>query len=77
MNIIIDKNIKVNGFVDCKATNFVEITDLEVEKLNRKNKAEIVIPKGYEIDEILDTDEDDFGDEQPILTEEVKIHFER
>ena len=38
---------------------------------------EIVIPKGYEIDEILDTDEDDFGDEQPILTEEVKVRFER
>lgn len=47
--------------------------------MNRKNKAapEIVIPKGCEIDEILDTDEDDFGDEQPILTEEVKIRFER
>ncbi len=30
---------------------------------------EILIPKGYEIDEIVDTDEDDFGDEQPILTE--------
>lgn len=29
--------------------------------------SEIVIPKGYEIDEILDTDEDDFGDEQPRL----------
>ncbi len=46
---------------------------------NKKERAvpEIVIPKGYEIDEILDTDEDDFGDEQPILTEEVKIRFER
>ncbi len=38
---------------------------------------EIVIPEGYDIDEIVDTDEDDFGDEQPILTEEVKIRFER
>ncbi len=37
---------------------------------------EIVIPKGYEMDEILDMGEDDFGDEQPILTEEVKIRFE-
>ena len=48
-------------------------------KLEKKNNyvPEIVIPKGYEIDEILDTDEDDFGDEQPILTEEVKIRFER
>lgn len=38
---------------------------------------EIVIPKGYETDEVIDTDEDDFGDEKPILTEEVKIRFER
>lgn len=37
---------------------------------------EIVIPKGYEIEEILEMDEGDFGDEQPILTEEVKIRFE-
>ncbi|MDE7464647.1 MAG: hypothetical protein K2M48_06415 [Clostridiales bacterium] len=37
---------------------------------------EIVIPKGYDIDEIVDTDEDDFGEEQPILTEEVKVRFE-
>lgn len=36
----------------------------------------IVIPKGYKIDEFLDMDEDDFGDEKPILTEEVKIRFE-
>ena len=37
---------------------------------------EIVIPKGYEIDEIVDTDESDFGDEQPIGEEEVKVRFE-
>ena len=37
---------------------------------------EIVIPKGYDIDEIVDADEDDFGEEQPILTEEVKVRFE-
>ncbi len=36
---------------------------------------EIKIPKGYEIDEILDMS-DDFGDEEPIYTEEVKIRFE-
>lgn len=36
---------------------------------------EIVIPKGYEIDEILDMS-DDFGDEEPIYTEEVKVKFE-
>ncbi len=45
--------------------------------MKKKNNTvpEIVIPKGYEIDEILDTDEDDF-DEQPILQEEVKVRFE-
>jgi len=37
--------------------------------------SEIVIPKGYSIDEILDMT-DDFGDEKPILTEEVKVRFE-
>ena len=44
--------------------------------MKKKNNyvPEIVIPKGYEIDEILDTDEDAFGD---ILPEEVKIRFER
>lgn len=44
-----------------------------------KNKTdiihEIIIPKGYAIDEILDTS-DDFGEEAPIHTEEVKIRFE-
>lgn len=44
-----------------------------------KNKTdiipEIIIPKGYAIDEILDIS-DDFGDEEPIYTEEVKVKFE-
>ncbi|WP_251546362.1 hypothetical protein [Pumilibacter intestinalis] len=46
--------------------------------MKKKNNIipEIVIPKGYEIDEILDMS-DDFGDEKPNLTEEVKIRFER
>lgn len=36
---------------------------------------EVVIPKGYEIDEVMD-----FGDEmdeEPIFQEEVRIRFER
>lgn len=37
---------------------------------------EIVIPKGYAVDEILNTD-NETGDEEPIYTEEVKIKFER
>lgn len=37
---------------------------------------EIVIPKGYSVDEILNT-ENDMGDEEPIYAEEVKVKFER
>ena len=37
---------------------------------------EIVIPKGYEIAEIVDLDEDMLGDEVPIAQEGVKIRFE-
>lgn len=40
-----------------------------------KEVSEIVIPKGYDISEILDMS-DDFGNEEPILTEEVKLRFE-
>lgn len=44
-----------------------------------KNKTdiipEIIIPKGYKAEEILDMS-DDFGDEEPIYTEEVKVKFE-
>lgn len=36
---------------------------------------EVVVPTGYSIDEILDTDDDDFG-EKPILTRDVVIRFE-
>ena len=44
-------------------------------KKKKSTVPEIVIPKGYKIDEFLDMDEDGV-DEQPILTEEVKVHFE-
>jgi len=37
---------------------------------------EIVISKGYSVDEILNT-ENDMGDEEPIYEEEVKVKFER
>ena len=36
---------------------------------------EIIIPKGYDVNEYLDMDDGDFG-EEPIFTEEVKIRFE-
>ena len=44
----------------------------------KDNKAvpEIVIPKGYSIDEILDFDDGDLWDEKTIGMEEVKIHFD-
>lgn len=34
---------------------------------------EVIIPKGYEIDEILDMDDEE---EEPIYMEEVRIRFE-
>lgn len=46
--------------------------------MNKKDKEipEIKIPRGYEIDEILDMGVGGLGDEKPILQEEVKIRFE-
>ena len=47
--------------------------------MKNKNKSEvpeIVIPKGCNINEFLDMDDGDFGDEEPIYTEEVKIRSE-
>ena len=48
-------------------------------KQTKENKVvtEIVIPKEYSIDEMLDLDDGDLWDEKPIGMEEVKIHFER
>lgn len=40
-----------------------------------KEVIEIIIPKGYQIEEFLDTDDSDF-DEEPVLKEEVKVTFE-
>lgn len=37
---------------------------------------EIVVPKWYDIDEILDMT-DDFEDEEPIMREEVILRYER
>lgn len=42
----------------------------------KNNKvSEILVPKGYCLDEMLDLD-GDLWDEKPEFTEEVKIHFE-
>lgn len=37
---------------------------------------EIVVPTGYDIDEILDMT-DDFEDEEPFMREEVILRYER
>ena len=34
---------------------------------------EIVIPQGFELDEVLDFDDSDFGEERPICIEEVRL----
>ena len=41
-----------------------------------KNQKEIFVPKGYDLEEILDVEEEDFDLGQPILCEEVKLIFE-
>lgn len=43
---------------------------------NKQEMAEVVIPFGYEIEDILDMDDGDF-DEPPIMEEEVRLRFER
>ena len=43
--------------------------------MSNNEKPEIVIPKGYSIDEMLDL-EGDLWDEDPIGQEEVSIRFE-
>jgi len=41
-----------------------------------RDTPEIILPKGYEPEDFLDTDDDGYTDEDPILSEEVKIIFE-
>lgn len=47
-------------------------------RLKRK-KLELVIPKGYDLEDMLDTDDAGYGleNEPPAYTEEVKLIFER
>lgn len=37
---------------------------------------EITVPKGYELDEILDMDDSEFEGESPIVTGEVRLKYE-
>ena len=41
-----------------------------------KNTTKIVVPKGYEIEDILVIDEAGYGLDRPIAEEEVRIKFE-
>lgn len=41
-----------------------------------KTLKEIFVPKGYELEDILDLDEEDYDLGEPILSEEVRLEFE-
>ena len=41
-----------------------------------RDTTKIVVPKGYEIEDILVTDEAGYGLDRPITEEEVRIKFE-
>lgn len=43
---------------------------------HKKNIPEIVIPKGYTVEEMVDM-ENDYADEEAIREQEVNIRFER
>ncbi len=43
----------------------------------KKQVSEIAIPKGYELEEMMDTDDSGYDFEDAILYEEVKIAYER
>jgi len=46
-------------------------------KNKTRDTPEISIPKNYELEDFLDTDDNGYDHEEPILSEEVKITFER
>ncbi len=46
-------------------------------KHKNKDTPEIVVPKGYDLFDLIDTDDKGYDFGKPILIEEVKIRFER
>ena len=47
-------------------------------KQKQRNNPEIVVPKGYELDDFIDTDDEGYGfDGEAIYREEVKVVYER
>ena len=78
-----DKNIKVNTFVGFrtdKNTRKIKIVRRKTRKMKKKHirdTPEIIIPKGYGIDDLLDFDDEGYENGEPVLVEEVKVTFER
>lgn len=78
-----DKNIKVNTFVgfrtdkNTRKIKFVRRKTRKMKKKKIRDTPEIVIPKGYGIDDLLDFDDEGYENGEPVLVEEVKVTFER
>ncbi len=46
-------------------------------KHKNKDTPEIVVPKGYDLLDLIDTDDKGYEFGEPIMIEEVKVRFER
>lgn len=44
--------------------------------MKNKEQKEIFVPRGYELEDILDVEEDDYDLGEPVLCEEVSLVFE-
>ena len=77
------ENIKVNTFVgfrtdkNTRKIKFVRRKTRKMKKKKIRDTPEIVIPKGYGIDDLLDFDDEGYENGEPVLVEEVKVTFER
>ena len=47
-----------------------------MKKESTEIEEEITIPKGYELEEIMDTDDSEFKGEEPIVMGEVRLKYE-
>lgn len=78
-----DKNIKGNTFVgfrtdkNTRKIKFVRRKTRKMKKKKIRDTPEIVIPKGYGIDDFLDFDDEGYENGEPAALEEVKVTFER
>ena len=48
-----------------------------MKKKKIRDTPEIIIPKGYGIDDLFDFDDEGYENGEPALVEEVKVTFER